>query len=344
MANTHKLSLSSFIFLVVVATALAATTGVLIIRPPNKRGHGLTRVAAAPLVRPPTVAPPSAPPPASTRQAAATSPTTTAPAATHSNPVAPPARLPRPPTPTSPRPAVQNARPSTSNIASPVSTQGGSDPSHAGSYVFDRYNPDGTPTRFDPCSPIHVVTNLTEAPPGAAGMVATALSQLAAATGLQFIVDGSTDEIPQAGRPTVEARYGTGWAPVLIAWSHHGASDLLPGGSALGEGLGTWLGQGTVNSPLPPTVAYVTGEIAIDSQTTAHLTPGFGPGQTIGELLLHELGHLVGLGHTTDPTQIMYSLLLAVPVAAYGAGDLAGLRRLGAASGCLVNAPHPPAG
>jgi hypothetical protein len=222
-------------------------------------------------------------------------------------------------------------------------TQHPADAAHAASFSIDRYNADGTPTRFDPCSPIHVVTNLTEAPPGTAALVASALAQVSAASGLNFVIDGSTDEVPQAGRPSVEARYGSGWAPVLIAWSHHGASDLLPGGSALGEGLATWLGQGTVNSPAPPTIAYVTGEIAIDAQTSAHLAPGFGAGQTIGELLLHELGHLVGLGHTNDPTQIMYGLLLALPVAAYGAGDRAGLHLLGAASGCLANPPHPPA-
>jgi hypothetical protein len=204
-------------------------------------------------------------------------------------------------------------------------------------------NVDGTPTRFDPCSPIRVVTNLAEAPAGAANVVAKALSQVSAATGLSFVADGSTTEVPQSNRPTIQARYGSGWAPVLIAWSHHGASDMLPGGTALGEGLGMWFGQGAANSPVPQTVAYVTGEVAIDAQTSAGLAPGFGAGQTIGELLLHELGHLVGLGHTDDPTQVMYRLLLPLPAAVFGSGDLAGLRRVGTASGCFVSPPHPPA-
>jgi hypothetical protein len=337
MSLTRKLGFSSLILIVVAAASAGA-----IVSGSSRTGRGgRTRLVAAA----------SAPPelailtvPTSSHQATV-APSTTAPAVTPttSRPAtARQATAPRPATNTVPRPVTQNVAPITLPLAPPVTAQSGADASHAGSYVIDRYNADGTPTRFDPCSPIHVVTNLTEAPAGAASMVAAALSKLSAASGLNFVVDGNTDEVPQSGRPTIEARYGSAWAPVLIAWSHHGASDLLPGGSALGEGLGTWLGQGTIGSALPPTFAYVTGEIAIDAQTTARLAPGFGSGQTIGELLLHELGHLVGLGHATDPTQIMYSMLLSVPVAAYGAGDLAGLRRLGASAGCLANAPHPP--
>lgn len=50
--------------------------------------------------------------------------------------------------------------------------------------------------------------------------------------------------------------------------------------------------------------------------------------QVVRAIVLHELGHLVGLGHVTDATQLMYPE--GQPgVTDFGAGDLAGLAALG---------------
>jgi hypothetical protein len=203
------------------------------------------------------------------------------------------------------------------------------------SYSWLVSNTDGTPARWNPCQPIHYVTNLTMAPPTATADVAGALARVAAATGMAFVNDGPTTEVPTQNRPSVQsARYGLGWAPVLIAWSTPALSNLLPGGSVLGEGGSSWVSLGDA-----PKV-FVTGVVAIDVGATRALTPGFGPGQTMGDLLLHELGHVSGLGHTPDTSQIMYPDLLSRSSAEYGAGDLAGLQRVGSAAGCLVT-PQP---
>ena len=45
-------------------------------------------------------------------------------------------------------------------------------------------------------------------------------------------------------------------------------------------------------------------------------------------MLLHELGHLVGLGHVADPYQVMYDTN-AYPLPSYRSGDLRGLAKLG---------------
>jgi hypothetical protein len=203
-----------------------------------------------------------------------------------------------------------------------------------GGYAFEQRNPDGSPARWDPCTPIHYVVNLAAAPPGAAGDVSGALARVAAATGLTFVADGPSTELPSKARPAEEpALYGHRWAPLLIAWTHTGATDYITTDGALGEGGATWVAK--VGGP----EVYVTGEIAIDADTTRALPDGFGAGTTIGLLLLHELGHAVGLAHVNDPSEVMYPTLKPRPVAGYGKGDLAGLAALGRGAGCDPSAP-----
>ena len=215
--------------------------------------------------------------------------------------------------------------------SSAVATVAPSGNSNAFSYLVS--NADGTPARFDPCSSIHYVTNLAAAPAGAAALVDGALARISAATGVSFVNNGSTTEIPSSQRPSVQSQYGPGWAPVIIAWAHAGQSDLLPGGNTIGEGGSSWVSVGG------PKI-YVTGEVVVDADRTAGLPATFGSGATLGELLLHELGHVIGLGHTSDANQIMYPTLVPVPSATYGAGDLTGLARVGRSAGCL-STPAP---
>ena len=57
---------------------------------------------------------------------------------------------------------------------------------------------------------------------------------------------------------------------------------------------------------------------------------GFGHSYAHGSVLLHELGHIMGLDHVKDPDQLMYSGRHPnYGLHDFGAGDLEGLRRIG---------------
>jgi hypothetical protein len=76
------------------------------------------------------------------------------------------------------------------------------------------------------------------------------------------------------------------------------------------------------------------GGIALD-RTARGIRNGFGSGATWGAVLLHELAHVMGLGHVSQPTQLMYPAIQASTQGRYEAGDLAGLSKQGAMGGCL---------
>lgn len=194
------------------------------------------------------------------------------------------------------------------------------------SYVDAR----GRPARWDPCRPIHYVLQDRWAPEGGRADLTEALSRLSAASGLRFVDDGRTDEVPLRSRESYQPdRYGRRWAPLLVGWVPPAATDLGVGGGVQGVTVAVAVAGERGGS-------IVTGQVALDADH--RLPAGFGPGATEGEVLLHELAHAVGLGHVLDPTQVMYPQTTNSE-SEYGAGDRAGLAALGRAAGCL---PAPP--
>ncbi|WP_445155159.1 matrixin family metalloprotease [Arthrobacter sp. Hor0625] len=196
-------------------------------------------------------------------------------------------------------------------------------PSASASYKFLATNADGTPVGYSPCRPLHYVVNTALAPAGAGQLVENAIRTVSEATGIKFVDDGATTENPSPSRaPYQKERYGERWAPLLIAWTTPEQAPQLKG-AVIGTGGSTHFSFG--DGPK----SFVTGSLELDApQITDELRRGDGSAYATA-VILHELGHVMGLEHVDDPTQLMYPEIGAPDGLA--AGDLTGLHELGRA-------------
>jgi hypothetical protein len=193
-------------------------------------------------------------------------------------------------------------------------------PAGAGGYAFLATLPDGGPVTFDPCRSVHVVVRPDGEPPGGRALLLSALGELSAATGLRFVDDGLTDEAPDPLRKAYQPeRYGDRWAPVLVAWSSPAETPMLTD-QILGRAGPDTFRDGE-------DARFVSG-LAVFNAPELGVLMTTGAEEKARAVLLHELGHLVGLAHVDDPFQVMYDTN-SYPLPAYRAGDLRGLAQLG---------------
>jgi hypothetical protein len=187
---------------------------------------------------------------------------------------------------------------------------------------------DGSPLRWNPCETIHYVINPSGAPEGSVEDVHEAIRRVSRATGIAFAYDGLTDELPTRTRlPIQRDRYGERWAPVLIAWVDPDETDI----SFDREGHQA-AAVASPSRPLTGEEIFVSGYVALNAEDPN--PPGFGWPGAQGPVLLHELGHIMGLAHVREPGEIMEKS--GGGVTDYGPGDLEGLRKLGRDAGCLT--------
>ncbi len=178
------------------------------------------------------------------------------------------------------------------------------------------------PLTWSPCRPIEYVVNTEGAPEDFTERVADAVAEVSAATGLAFVYAGPTAEVPTIERARFQPeRYGDRWAPVLIAFADESEIPRLADNVV---GLG---GADAAFDPTSETFRAVTGIVYLDITLTDELLLWGEPDYV--SVLRHELGHLVGLDHIDDDSQLMAP---GGPVREFQAGDLTGLAELGNAA------------
>lgn len=173
--------------------------------------------------------------------------------------------------------------------------------------------------RWGDCEPIPYFINPAGAPAGWAGLVARTLRQASAATGYTFTYAGATTSRMAArsasASPAVQVRNA-----ISFIWSDSRHAAYLPG-----EGAETLLDvRGNV---IQSAAVVLNTSLLKDSRSWV-----------VPQVLLHEVGHSMGLMHVNDNRQIMYPVQ-SYRIGAYQAGDLAGLRKVGVSGGpCVAHA------
>ena len=198
---------------------------------------------------------------------------------------------------------------------------------------------DNRPVSWDPCSSIRWTMNTGTDPRLPADIdetVHAAVDRLETATGFTFVFVGPTNAVPDSSWwKTGNTEWsgtdneGNGYAPLNIAFVDRSDTDLLPADATAVGGAERIVG--------PEGPVYVSGSVLVSLNDISSYKPGFVPGG-LGALLLHELGHSMGLDHTDSVHEIMHTPIEHGP-GTFGPGDLAGLTTLSSGD-CLTTPPN----
>lgn len=179
-------------------------------------------------------------------------------------------------------------------------------------FSFIATRSDGTPVTWSPCESIRYVVDPRTEPPEGRAAIDDSVAMIEELTGLDFVFEGEVDEPAPgpAGRTRRDPeRYGDGWSPVLFSWSDPSEEPDLS------DALGFTYSQ-DVEATTGERV-WVTGHITLDGSAMGELTR-----DRLTRTIVHEIGHLVGLGHVMDASQLMYDT--ATDTLVVGDGDRTG--------------------
>jgi hypothetical protein len=121
-----------------------------------------------------------------------------------------------------------------------------------------------------------------------------ALDQVHTASGLEFVVDGRTSALPEG---SVGSPNGIDWDPVLVAWTEQ--TPRLRGN------VDGFAGSSAMTDRVSGKRYYVTGRIALDAPQLTEELDGLHGADGVRGVIVHELGHVLGLAHVDDDHETM---------------------------------------
>ncbi len=157
---------------------------------------------------------------------------------------------------------------------------------------------------WDSCGgPITWKFNPASAPNGGLEQVAGSFDRVHAATGLDFTYAGTTDVTPRPSDP------GTSGADIVVGWIG-GQTFAERHGSAVGVGGAAYWRDQRLSNGTRVNRAF-EGGVVLNAGYNDRLGNGFGSGTTWGDVLMHEIGHVIGLGHVGSEKQMMFGRITA---------------------------------
>lgn len=202
--------------------------------------------------------------------------------------------------------------------------------------------------RWNPCQKITYAVNPQLAGHSSAARssaitdVKRAFHRASKRAGLSFKYTGRTNELPQntSGKSWSERQHS---AEIVVAWVDQSRpkyrSNLLTrSGSGYASGVGGWMLRGWTDNSGRWRAAVGRGFVVLNAAHNPRYERGFGSGVTRGALLLHEIGHSLGLGHVGTTREIMYPTMLSRQHSSYKSGDERGLTKVGRRQGCIKGA------
>ena len=186
----------------------------------------------------------------------------------------------------------------------------------------------GQEWRFNPCQVVTYRVNDSRATTGALADVQAAFARAHEATGIQFRYLGRTNSFPNSSMPFPAD------TNIVVAWGDDADTSWQLGDKVISTGgvlssRAARDGQGAVQRIRRAGIVMNTAENAWLAQHAAT--------KMRVRALVHEIGVSLGLGPVTARYQRMNEAVYPQDTVNWGAGDLAGLNRVGLVEGCLTD-------
>lgn len=224
--------------------------------------------------------------------------------------------------------------------------------SNAAYSLSEQTYPDGRKVvaRWNPCQKaITYKVNPTKAAKKKKGRRAAvrdtkgAFARLSQATGISFKFRGRTKQVPKnTSKKNWADRQKKQNAEIVVAWVDQKAKKKKYRTNLLGTSGNGWAaGTGGYSYKFwrvgdePWHGVTGRGFAVLDAGQNKKFRKGFGRGATRGDLLLHELGHVMGLNHVGTTAELMFPTIIRRGTSGYRPGDRAGLHMLGRTQGCI---------